>query len=1356
MKKFTSLVLAVCVLAALLAPLSIVLVSAATQYSSEGITNESDARVSKMISAIDNQTFPSHISKATVKNIITHFVYNSKYAAIKSSYFPYPNNGSYVSNISDGVYSASFAASKGCAAYGRYISAVIYGDNNTGAYNSTRTIIRDINSPGNVTASNAKELISKYAQTGDRIRFDEYYQHTLLYVSCDDNGFYFLEYNGDNLHTTSLSYVTWTHFANRANMGTYEVWIYNPNTCTNNTSSSPTPHTHSYIYEYETAHPHKQYKKCSGCGTTSYTGETTTVSGCAECYPEVCTCSSSYAGEYICATTSGPLNIRSGHGTSYASVGTIPHGATVTVTKANGTWAHVTYNGISGYSSLQYLSKKETNAGIPTVTASASYQDITVTWNKVNNATHYDVYLIQSPWGWGDVKNHIQVGATTTTCTFTSVAPGEYSVFVIARPNSDSAQSNWASVTSVAKVGKPTVSVSVDKTNATVSWTAAANAEYYDVYLSQDSTGIENWKYHFRASNTQLSHTFTNVTIGDYLVIVVAGSAHDSQRSDGHGCYIKHFVLDGILYEVDGGGDASVVGCDTSLSGDLVVPENANGYPVIAIMDYAFDGCEKLTSIKLSKTIYGVQSYAFTGCTSLSSIVVEEGNPAYSSLDGVLFLYGNKLHTYPAGKTDEAYTIPEFSTSIGEGAFNGNQFLAQLTIPDSVTSIGNKAFVGCNNLTIYGFVNSVAQVYSAENDIPFVAIEEEPEILTGTTGDCIWTLDGTVLTISGNGAMADYDWEKLAPWGREITSVVIENGVTNIGKYAFFGCARLTAINIADSVTSIGGGAFFECTTLASVEIPDSVTSIGGEAFYGCTSLTSVTIPDGVTYIGFVAFDCCDNLTTISVSPSNTEYSSLDGVLFDKNQTTLICCPAEKVGSYTIPGSVINIEPRAFHNCDGLSSVTIPNSVNSIGGNAFWGCTGLTAVTLPNGITTLWYGTFNGCTNLTSVTIPGSVTSIDTGAFDGCENLTIYGYTGSAAETYAAENDIPFVALADVEGDIDGDGVLGIGDLTLFAQLISGWTTNDGCELFDYDGDGVCTIGDLTFLSKFMSGWEDAQTYQLIFDAAEGTCDLTEASAICGKEFGNLPTPKRVGFEFIGWHTEDGTLIQSSDLAPIHFRPVILVAKWKENPVSDWVLASEVPEDSLIVDEKWTYDKTQWITSNSSSVSGYTLDSTKTTSAWGEYGNWSNWSNSAVSASDSRQVETQTIGATYKTQYNYSKYAQTSSGGGYSGPWAGTWGGIKCQYYTERGWTDSALSAYSSQTVGGTTFYLYGKSGDTWYNETTRQVVVTEAYTQYRYRDRTLVYTYHLFKVEKNESEAEVVASDTVSNVQKWVRYRAK
>ena len=190
-------------------------------------------------------------------------------------------------------------------------------------------------------------------------------------------------------------------------------------------------------------------------------------------------------------------------------------------------------------------------------------------------------------------------------------------------------------------------------------------------------------------------------------------------------------------------------------------------------------------------------------------------------------------------------------------------------------------------------------------------------------------------------------------------------------------------------VVSIGDNAFENCGGLTSVTIPNSVTTIGDKAFWNCDGLNSVTIPNSVTTIGLYAFWGCKGLIGINVDGNNKEYSSIDGVLYNKDVSELICYPCGMpLNSFSIPNSVTTIMTYAFLECDGLTSVTIPNSVTSIHDYAFFGCDGLTSVTIPNSVTTIMSSTFAGCTGLTSVTIPNSIKFIQDNAFSGCTGLT--------------------------------------------------------------------------------------------------------------------------------------------------------------------------------------------------------------------------------------------------------------------------------------------------------------------------------------------------------------------------------
>ena len=329
--------------------------------------------------------------------------------------------------------------------------------------------------------------------------------------------------------------------------------------------------------------------------------------------------------------------------------------------------------------------------------------------------------------------------------------------------------------------------------------------------------------------------------------------------------------------------------------------------------------------------------------------------------------------------------------------------------------------------------------------LPLGLVETAWAASSGTCGDKLtWSLsdDGT-LTISGTGDMADYayysdDYGEMtwsnAPWygvRSQVKNIVIESGVTSIGKNAFYRCTELTKVTISDSVVRIGDYAFrscysltgvkipdnvtsvayavfYWCRALTSVTIPDSVTSIGDYAFFSCSSLKNVTIPDSVTQIGRGAFAGCTSLTavtiprsvtsiaegtfsssgtSVNVAAENKYYSSEEGALYDKEKTTLLHSGSLTKDAFIIPGSVRRIAASAFYDNRALKRITIPTNVTSIGDYAFFQCEALMGVAIPNSVTTIGDYAFSNCGTLTSVTIPNGVTSIGQCAFGGCRSL---------------------------------------------------------------------------------------------------------------------------------------------------------------------------------------------------------------------------------------------------------------------------------------------------------------------------------------------------------------------------------
>lgn len=218
----------------------------------------------------------------------------------------------------------------------------------------------------------------------------------------------------------------------------------------------------------------------------------------------------------------------------------------------------------------------------------------------------------------------------------------------------------------------------------------------------------------------------------------------------------------------------------------------------------------------------------------------------------------------------------------------------------------------------------------------------------------------------------------------------------------------VTYENVPYSVTGIGETAFYHCDSLLSIVIPEGILYLGEDAFCLCYRLESVFIPATVTRIGGNAFNTCLSLLSIDVSPDNTNYSSKDGVLFDKDQTKLIRYPAFKEGDYTIPGTVTSLEKEAFATSLLLTSVTIPNTVTRIPEGAFRECSRMVHIGFPEQLAEIEGWAFYGCRSLKSIDIPTTVTSIGKVAFMSCDSITsVYIHAGI---TY----------LGDTEGDGNG------------------------------------------------------------------------------------------------------------------------------------------------------------------------------------------------------------------------------------------------------------------------------------------------------------------------------------------------
>mgnify|MGYP004499889745 FL=1 len=390
----------------------------------------------------------------------------------------------------------------------------------------------------------------------------------------------------------------------------------------------------------------------------------------------------------------------------------------------------------------------------------------------------------------------------------------------------------------------------------------------------------------------------------------------------------------------------AVAGCNNLTS--ITIPNN-----ITSILSGAFADCRNLTSITIPSSITYIEEAAFAACHSLNSINVASGNTHYSSIDGVLYNYTrDTLLQCPGAKT--SVTIPNGVTTIAAFAFDGCRSLTSVTIPNGVTSIGESAFTGCSNLTSVTIGNGV-------HSIEWCAFQ-----------GC-----------------------------SSLTSITIPNSVTSISQFAFNGCSSLTSINVASGNThySSTDGALYNYAqdTLilcpeakSSINIPNGVTCIKGYVFRNCIGLTSIPIPSSVTYIDVTAaFQGCDALTSINVASGNTRYSSIDGVLYNHAQDSLLRCPPGK-NSVSMPNSLTCIYRGAFSKCKNLTSITIPNSVRIIDEVAFNKCSNLTSVTIGNGVNTIRWWAFVDCDSLSSIVSYATVPpQINRSAFPSANNCRL-------------------------------------------------------------------------------------------------------------------------------------------------------------------------------------------------------------------------------------------------------------------------------------------------------------------------------------------------------------------------------
>ena len=358
-------------------------------------------------------------------------------------------------------------------------------------------------------------------------------------------------------------------------------------------------------------------------------------------------------------------------------------------------------------------------------------------------------------------------------------------------------------------------------------------------------------------------------------------------------------------------------------------------------------------------------------------------------------------------------------------------------------------------------------------------------------GEIVYKIVGDTLTISGKGAMEDYESGE-APWkgsSYDIKNVVVEEGITHIGAYSFEDMDNINNVKLPDTLLSIGDYSFYECDNLPAIDIPDSVTSIGDYAFRRCYSLEDIVLPDSLIYLGEWSLEST-SITEIAIPSGISDIK--EGTFYSCSKLVSVSLPqglktignraflsCESLESIDIPDSVTTIGETAFGYCYALKGITLSKALSCIGDNVFADCTSLVKVELPDSMTEMGDSAFYGCSNLEEIWIPEGVNTTDFGNyFFGCsEKLTIYGVEGSSIHTYAVNNGYKFVStettLTVVYGDANGDGVVDSKDAVLYKKYMAGCTGLEiNLDACDVNGDDTVDSKDIVKVLQYMAGFD--------------------------------------------------------------------------------------------------------------------------------------------------------------------------------------------------------------------------------------------------------------------------------------------
>ncbi len=496
------------------------------------------------------------------------------------------------------------------------------------------------------------------------------------------------------------------------------------------------------------------------------------------------------------------------------------------------------------------------------------------------------------------------------------------------------------------------------------------------------------------------------------------------------------------------------------------------------ILANVFEYCTALETVNISNKLSRIGDNAFLGCSSLKNYEVAEGNTYWCDVDGVLFNYTKTtLQAYPAGRTDASYTVPASVTAISKGAFafsklsninfgeakciiNQKAFyscddLETVELPTSVVRLEIEAFANCKNLsavkvygtstefsygttadevfpdcdpelTLYGHANGKANSYATTKGYNFVAFAT-----SGDIGESIeWSLENGVLTISGTGALPDWNSNTDVPWCDVVAgvkSISVSDGITAIGSNAFYGCINLAEVRLPLGITKVGDSAFKNCSSLVSFIHFNGTAVYGEDVFASCSdslkiygrSNSPLQAHAAANEISFTAaYDMGECVQYVTWMLSEDGELSVIGNIAMPNYTAEAPAPwakyADMIKSVDLT-YMLTAGDYAFYNCTKLERIYTCGYFKTVGKYAFAGCTSLQGInwvspTLPppqsgqSPKAVMGDSAFEGCTSLKNVSLPSSLSTMGNAAFRGCtalEKIAVYGSVSIGNEAFA-------------------------------------------------------------------------------------------------------------------------------------------------------------------------------------------------------------------------------------------------------------------------------------------------------------------------------------------------------------------